>query len=137
MRKTIKYNIVQQSMQGSAFSRGRLLGQLETEAKWQAKDMGRRTREAVKDANRRLQEERVNDWSKLTANELQERLVTHKAIAVVKSTNGDLISQCTDGLVELAQRLVSNPSDEETVSDDEVAVAASNEGTLSDTSVAI
>jgi hypothetical protein len=137
MRKTIKYNIVQQSMQGSAFSRGRLLGQLENEAKWQAKDMGRRTREAVKDANRRLQEERVNDWSKLTANELQERLVTHKAIQVVKSTNGDLTSHYTDGLVELARRCVSSLLDEESVSNDEVDVGVSNEGTLSGTSVAI
>jgi hypothetical protein len=88
MRKTIKYNIVQESMRGSAFSRGRLLGQLETEAKWQAKDMGRRTREVVKDVNRRLQQERLNDWSALSANELMEKLVYHKAIAVVKREKG-------------------------------------------------
>jgi hypothetical protein len=75
-------------MRGSAFSRGRLLGQLETEAKWQAKDMGRRTREVVKDVNRRLQQERLNDWSALSANELMEKLVYHKAIAVVKREKG-------------------------------------------------
>lgn len=139
MRKTIKYDIVQQSMRGNAFSRARLLGQLETEAKWKAKDYARRTREALKDANRRLQEERKNDWSKLSADELQERLVTHKAIEVVKSTDGEfLISKYTDGLIELARRCVSSQIEEEATSDDnEISVPASNEVTLSDTPLTI
>jgi hypothetical protein len=119
MRKTIKYNIVQESMRGSAFSRGRLLGQLETEAKWQAKDMGRRTREVVKDVNRRLQQERLNDWGKLSADELLEKLVHHKVIAVLKREKGEpSVSTYTDGLMELARRCVARQSEHLTVKDE-------------------
>ena len=109
MRKTIKYNIVKQSMQGSSFGRGRLLGQLETEAKWQAKDMGRRTREAVKDANRRLKQERSNDWSHLTAEDLQTKLVEHKTIEVSKSKKGEpAVTTYTEGMVEVARHCVAS-----------------------------
>lgn len=119
MRKTIKYNIVQESMRGSAFSRGRLLGQLETEAKWQAKDTGRRTRELVKDVNRRLQQERLNDWSSLSADELTEKLLYHKAIAVYKREKGEPpVSTYTDGLKELARRCVASQSEHLTVQDE-------------------
>mmetsp|Transcript_13766 Transcript_13766/g.22786 ORF Transcript_13766/g.22786 Transcript_13766/m.22786 type:complete len:564 (-) Transcript_13766:19-1710(-) len=111
MRKTIKYNIVQQSMRGSAFGRGRLLGQLETEAKWQAKDMGRRTRQAVKDANKRLQQERANDWSTLDEENLHNKLVDHKVIEVRKAKKGaDEVptTSYTAGMVKLARQCVES-----------------------------
>jgi hypothetical protein len=112
MRKTIKYNIVQQSMRGSAFGRGRLLGQLETEAKWQAKDMGRRTRQAVKDASKRLQLERANDWSKLDAEELQNKLVDHKVMEARKAKKEDKglaeVTSYTDSMVTLARQCVES-----------------------------
>jgi hypothetical protein len=112
MRKTIKYNIVQQSMRGSAFGRGRLLGQLETEAKWQAKDMGRRTRQAIKDASKRLQQERANDWSKLEAADLQNKLVDHKVMEARKAKKRDTglaeVTSYTDGIVKLARQCVES-----------------------------
>lgn len=111
MRKTIKYKIVQQSMRGSSFGRGRLLGQLETEAKWQAKDMGRRTRQAVKDANKRLQQERANDWSKIDDKGLQTKLIHHKVIHVPTADKGDtqpLAPTYTDGMVKLARQCLES-----------------------------
>lgn len=110
LRKTIKYRIVQESMRGSAFGRGRLLGQLETEAKWQVKDMGRRTREAVKKANRKLQKEKAADWSSLDADELQEKLARHRVVEApkVKEEGVSVAKYCSDGMVALARRCVDS-----------------------------
>jgi hypothetical protein len=106
MRKTIKYNIVQQSMRGSAFARGRLLGQLETEVKWQAKDMGRRTRQVVKDANYRLQQERDNDWSQLVAEALKQKLIYHKVIQEPSKKEGH--TNYSDGMIELSRQCLED-----------------------------
>lgn len=64
------------------FERGRLIGKLETETKWQFKDAGRRTRQAVKDAAARLQSERDHDWSNLDSEELIKRLVERNVITI-------------------------------------------------------
>jgi hypothetical protein len=64
------------------FERGRILGTLETEAKWQLKDAGRRTRQAVKDAAERLQKERKDDWSNLESKDLLEKLAEKKLISI-------------------------------------------------------
>lgn len=114
MRKTIKQNIVQQAMQGgSAFSRGRMLGQAETEAKWQAKDMGRRTRQAVRDANETLKRERENDWSQLNVNELQDKLVERKVITthIGKDKKGkvdSVLPDYTSGMVDLSRQCIAD-----------------------------
>jgi hypothetical protein len=67
------------------FERGRILGKMETDAKWQLKDAGRRTRQAVKDAAARLQNERDEDWSNFNSKDLLKKLVEKKVISV----NGD------------------------------------------------
>lgn len=108
MRKAIKYEIVKRAMRGSAFSRGRLIGQLETEASWKAKEMGEKTRAAIRDANRRLQKERRDDWSQLTRQELTEKLVQHKVIKKEKNKNPEY----TPGMVDLAEQC---SRDQETV----------------------
>lgn len=64
------------------FERGRILGKLETEARWQLKDAGRRTRQAVKDAAARLHRERDEDWSGLDDKALLEKLVEKKVITI-------------------------------------------------------
>ena len=53
---------------------------LETETKWQIKDAGRRTREAVQSAAARLQKEREENWSELGSSELLQRLIDRKVI---------------------------------------------------------
>ncbi len=62
------------------FERGRVLGNLETETKWQIKDAGRRTREAVRNAAARLQRERDENWSELSGEELLERLIDRQVL---------------------------------------------------------
>jgi len=85
VRKTIKNRIVANALaikEGSMFERGRLLGRLETETKWQIKDAGRRTREAVQDASARLKREREEDWSELGSDALLQRLVERNVLTV-------------------------------------------------------
>lgn len=53
---------------------------LETETKWQIKDAGRRTREAVQLAAARLQKEREENWSELDSSELLKRLIDRKVL---------------------------------------------------------
>jgi len=114
LRKTVKQNIVLQAMQGgSSFRRGRLLGQAETEAKWQAKDIGRRTRQAVRDANEKLKRERENDWSQLNATELQHKLVGHNVIVIRNGKDKEEKTQYTVGMVELSRKCVADVTDQE------------------------
>jgi len=83
------------------FERGRILGKLETEAKWQVKDAGQRTRQALKDAAARLQKERDEDWSNLDNKELLKRLVEKKVISI---KGGDLMdSSMTEAFGELCK----------------------------------
>ena len=116
MRSAIKRNIVMQAMEGgSAFAQGRLLGQAETEARWQAKDMGRRTRQAIRDANEKLKRERENDWSKLTADKLQAKLVERGVIALHDQKKAEkdkkaesMLPTYTDGMVNLSLQCLAH-----------------------------
>ena len=64
------------------FERGRILGKIETETKWQIKDAGRRTREAVQTAAAQLRREREENWSELDSKELLQRLIDRKILHV-------------------------------------------------------
>ena len=84
------------------FERGRKLGKLENETKWQIKDAGRRTREAVQSAAARLQKERDENWSELGSKELLNRLLERKVLrmeegrikdATIEEAFGDLCRQ--------------------------------------------
>jgi hypothetical protein len=116
MRSTVKRNIVMQAMQGgSAFAQGRMLGKAETEMRWQAKDMGRRTRQAVQDANEKLTRERENDWSQCKADELQAKLVERGVICVNdKNKTGKekkaepVLPTYTSGMVTLSLQCIAD-----------------------------
>lgn len=113
MRKTVKARVIVSALnikEGSMFERGRLLGQLETEAKWRAKDAGKKTQKVIKDTQEKLWREREDDWSKLSSEELKKRLIEKKVIAIEKrgkdetkkdAEDGDVF---VDGLVELCAR---------------------------------
>jgi hypothetical protein len=104
MRKTIKRQVImQQSLASSAFNRGRMLGQLETEARWQAWDAGRKTRERVQKVNAKLKEERERNWSELTIEQLERKLMEHSVIQKTKQTT--LYSK---GMVDLARKCVDD-----------------------------
>jgi hypothetical protein len=87
------------------FERGRLIGQLEMETKWQFKDAGRRTRQAVKDAAARLQRERDHDWSNLDSEELIQRLVERNVITI---EGGKLLDKTNlDAFTDLCRRFLN------------------------------
>ena len=90
------------------FERGRMIGKMETEARWQLKDAGRRTREAVKDAAARLRKEREEDWSKLANKELVERLVEKKVISI--SGSGIIDKTTTEAFGELCRQFLEKNS---------------------------
>mmetsp|Transcript_25381 Transcript_25381/g.38339 ORF Transcript_25381/g.38339 Transcript_25381/m.38339 type:complete len:492 (+) Transcript_25381:55-1530(+) len=104
MRKTIKYKIVKDSIRGTGFEWGRLLGRMETETSWQAKDMGRRTREAVQEANRRLKQEKAHNWSNFSVDKLRKKLIEHKVIR--DSPESGKAPTYSDAMVQLAQYCV-------------------------------
>lgn len=104
IRKTIKARIVSNALtikEGSMFERGRMLGKLETEAKWQLKDASRRTRQAVTDAAARLQKERDENWKNLEKKELLKKLVEKKIVSI--EGTGLLDASTTQAFEELCK----------------------------------
>ena len=94
IRATIKARIVANALaikEGKMFERGRMLGRIEAGAKWQAKDMGRRTRQAFEDAANQLRKKKGDDWSNLDSKELMKRLEEKNVIRVQHRNDGDEI----------------------------------------------
>lgn len=89
MRRSVTDNVVSHCLdirEGSAFERGRLVGQFEKELAWQASDAARKTREAWKSARRRLERDKCEDWSELDDEELRQKLIARKVLTL---GNGD------------------------------------------------
>jgi hypothetical protein len=108
------------------FERGRILGKLETEAKWQLKDAGRRTRQAVKDAAERLQKEREDDWSNLESKDLLEKLAEKKLILI---RGGEVTDNSTAKVFgEICKAIVGIKSDETTSRVETVVESIETEG---------
>lgn len=81
MRSTVKNRVISNALkqQGSlAFTRGRMLGQAETEAKWQLKDKKQRAKEMLGLDNRRKR--RKEDWSEYDAAQLEKKLINRNVI---------------------------------------------------------
>lgn len=69
------------------FHRGRQVGRFETDAKWKAQDISRKTRQAVFDAHDRYKRSQEDDWSNLNSEQLLKRLIEHKVITSVVIPN--------------------------------------------------
>jgi len=85
LRKTVSDNVIQNALalrEGSAFERGRFVGQLEKEMAWQAYDAARKTRDALMDARRRLRMDKVEDWGGLTEEQLRAKLTERRVMVV-------------------------------------------------------
>eukprot|EP00584_Thalassiosira_punctigera_P019548 CAMPEP_0172558848 /NCGR_PEP_ID=MMETSP1067-20121228/81230_1 /TAXON_ID=265564 ORGANISM="Thalassiosira punctigera, Strain Tpunct2005C2" /NCGR_SAMPLE_ID=MMETSP1067 /ASSEMBLY_ACC=CAM_ASM_000444 /LENGTH=666 /DNA_ID=CAMNT_0013348301 /DNA_START=5 /DNA_END=2008 /DNA_ORIENTATION=+ len=85
LRKTVSDNVIRNALalrEGSAFERGRFVGQLEKEMAWQAYDAARKTREALMDARRRLRLDKVEDWGELTEEQLMKKLIERRVITL-------------------------------------------------------
>lgn len=84
--------------EGSAFQRGRLVGQIEKEMAWQAYESARKTREVITDARQSLKRNKIEDWSELSATELLEQLVKRKVITLVDETHEEKYSVGMQGI---------------------------------------
>eukprot|EP00934_Nitzschia_sp_Nitz4_P003849 Nitzschia sp. Nitz4//scaffold73_size107353//38435//40105//NITZ4_004313-RA/size107353-snap-gene-0.92-mRNA-1//1//CDS//3329557455//3839//frame0 len=86
MRTTVKNQVITNALkqQGStSFSRGRMLGQAETEAKWRIKEQKRISREMLLGKSGQRRKRRTDDWSQYDATRLERRLVER---GVIKET---------------------------------------------------
>lgn len=92
MRSSIKNRVISNALKqqgSSAFTRGRLLGQIETETKWQIRDKKRITKEVLAlDGGRRRKPEK-RDWSSCDVADLEKKLIDRKVIQVVTNSMGD------------------------------------------------
>jgi len=123
MRKTVSNNIIQNALElreGSAFERGRFVGQLEKEMAWQAYDAARKTREALMDARSKLQRERkmvVEDWGELNEEQLLEKLVERKVVVAVGEEGSEGSEEhsvkCTEAFTEVCRQCLETRSKNE------------------------
>ena len=115
MRATIKNRVITQALKhqgSSAFARGRLVGQFETEAKWQLKDQTRKARKFLdgEGAKRRKSEE-ARDWSQLDAKMLEKRLIERRVIEKKKEGESESKRVYTRALVDIARQCVKDVED--------------------------
>ena len=85
IRRSVTDNVVSHCLdirEGSAFERGRLVGQFEKELAWQASEAARKTREAWKSARRRLERDKIEDWSEMDDEELRQKLIERKLLTL-------------------------------------------------------
>ncbi|KAG7348460.1 hypothetical protein IV203_017165 [Nitzschia inconspicua] len=105
MRSTVKNRVINNALkqQGSlAFTRGRMLGQAETEAKWQLKDKKRRAKEMLGLDKRRQQKK--EDWSQYDAAKLEKKLIDRNVIQrAVEDPETLLYSQA---MIEVSEKCV-------------------------------
>ena len=112
MRETVKNRIISAALaqQGSsAFTRGRILGQTETEAKWQLKEQSRKAKNLFsRESRRRRKFEGARDWSQLDSSLLEKKLVERGVIK--KKKDGDVETQrtYTSAMVKVAKACVED-----------------------------
>jgi len=118
LRSTIKHRMISKALQqhgSTAFSRGRLLGQMETEAKWQLQEQKRKSKELFRGKNHRGTPK--EDWSGYDANRLERRLLQRGLIRETTTSDGEGASVIrkvyNKSLVELARRCVGDHDEQE------------------------
>ena len=110
MRYTVKNRVISNALkqQGSlAFTRGRMLGQAETEAKWQLKDKKQRAKEMLGLDGRRKRREK-EDWSEYDAITLEQKLISRKVITRVDDIDDTNKKTYTPAMVEIAKKCVDD-----------------------------
>jgi len=127
MRKTISDNIIQNALdlrEGSAFERGRFVGQLEKEMAWQAYDAARKTRDALIDARRRLRMDKVEDWGGLTEDQLLKKLVERQVVVTgMKDVGAESEGKsrqsvkCSEGFIGLCRHCLETESENQPTTD--------------------
>jgi hypothetical protein len=107
MRSTVKNRIISNALkqQGSlAFTRGRMLGQAETEAKWQIKDKKRRAKEVLGLDNKHKRKK--EDWSQYDVTQLEKKLLDRN---VIQRTGEDPETYMySQGMMDLSEKCIQS-----------------------------
>lgn len=105
LRKTIKRRVVENSMNYSAgrpFARGRRLGQLETEAKWNVREAHRKANAFLERAVTLQMQRQQEDWSRLDADTLIQKLAHHGLLQIEKDCGRIKVS--SSGMRQVAKK---------------------------------
>lgn len=120
MRSTIKKQMVTQSLQisaGTAFARGRWLGDLEASTRWRAHDLVEKTKVTLAKANDTRKRLVDSDWSQLDANALETKFAEHGIIARQGAE-----ARCTEAFEILAHKFTRPPNAEAPINNDQSSV---------------
>lgn len=128
LRSEVKNRVIANALRqqgSSAFTRGRMLGQAETEVKWQARDKSKRTKEFLGiDGGRRRRSERNQDWSQHDVVALQKKLAERKVIQIERTgTNehGEAAEKKTysPGMIDLSRQCMEDCIADERLGDNQ------------------
>ena len=113
MRSTVKNRIIGNALKqqgSSAFTRGRVLGQIETEAKWQVKDKTKRTRELLGIGGERRQKLEKEDWGAYNTDTLEHKLIERKVIKIDSDgrDSNERKVVCSPEVMEIARRCIES-----------------------------
>lgn len=116
MRSTVKNRVIENALKqqgSSAFTRGRMLGQVETEATWQLKNKTKRAKELLGlEAGRRRKIEK-EDWSQYDTDALESKLIERKVILVEGNDNdGSERKNYSPEFVEISKQCIYNQREE-------------------------
>ena len=99
-----------------------MLGQIETEAKWQVREQKRKSRELFDGTARR--QRKIGDWSQLDSTRLEKRLQERGVIKETTASDGEgssIIQKFySDALVDLAMRCISDVEERKQQEEQEV-----------------
>jgi len=117
MRSTVKNRIIGNALKqqgSSAFTRGRVLGQIETEAKWQLKDKTKRTKELLGIGGERRRKAEKEDWSVHDTDTLENKLMERKVIRVEINESNDNATRkvYSSGMMEIARECLKSHGEE-------------------------
>ena len=120
MRATIKNRVIGQALKqhgSSAFTRGRMLGQIETESKWQLKEKTQRAKDLITGEGRRRRktmQEATKDWSRLDSNLLEKKLVERGVIMKIKEEDGVNKKSYSNAMVEISRSCMKEVDEAQT-----------------------
>lgn len=108
-----------------------MLGQIETETKWQIKEQKRRSKEIFNGLGRR-QRKSDSDWSQLDSIRLERRLVQRGVVKETTKSDGEGSSfvekSYSKALVELARRCVQDVEEQQEMEDEQESSQGDSSG---------
>lgn len=115
VRKMVKRRVIDNSLNYSAgrpFARGRRWGQLETEAKWNLRAAKRQANNLLERAVALKNQRQQEDWSRLDADTLVQRLARHGLLQIEKDLGR--IKVASPGMQEIARKwLLEDEADDD------------------------